>query len=144
MMALGHAAQRELALKVLAQHAGAAAGAEAIAAAARRAYDDLARVSAPLIGEGGFEALAGRALHLARREHPCLVPAREPEHAAELFSQVVACLEQQGPAVATEAAGAVFAILTELLVTFIGEPLTTRLLRKAWPDAFSDASTEET
>jgi hypothetical protein len=144
MMALGHAAQRELALKVLAQHAGAAAGAEAIAAAARRAYDDLARVSAPLIGEGGFQALTARALHLARREYPCLVPAREPEHAAGLFSQVVACLEQQGPAVATEAAGAVFAILTGLLVTFIGEPLTTRLLRKAWPDAFSDAITEET
>jgi hypothetical protein len=158
MMALGHAAQRELALKVLAQHAGADAGAEAIAAAARRAYDDLARVSAPLIGEGGFQALTARALHLARREYPCLVPAREgtpartertpgtppPEEAAALFSQVVACLEQQGPAVATEAAGAVFAILTELLVTFIGEPLTTRLLRKAWPDAFSDASIEET
>jgi hypothetical protein len=144
MMALGHAAQRELALKVVAQHAGAAAGAEAIAAAARRAYDDLARVSAPLIGEGGFEALTARALHLARREYPCLVPAREPEHAAGLFSQVVACLEQQGPAVATEAAGAVIAILTGLLVTFIGEPLTTRLLRKAWPDAFSDAGTEET
>jgi hypothetical protein len=31
-----------------------------------------------------------------------------------------------------------------LLVTFIGEPLTARLLRQAWPDAFSDASTEET
>ena len=33
---------------------------------------------------------------------------------------------------------------TGLLVTFIGEPLTAGLLRKAWPDAFSDASTEET
>ena len=143
-MAPGHAAQRELALKVVAQHAGPAAGAKAIAAAARRAYDDLARVVAPLIGQGGFEALTGRALHLARQDYPCLVQTGQPEDAAASFSQVVDCLERQDPTVATEAAGAVFAILTGLLVTFIGEPLTRRLLRKAWPDAFSDASTEET
>jgi hypothetical protein len=158
MTALGNAALRQLALKVLAQHAGSAAGAEALAAAVHRAYDDLARVSAPLIGQVGVDALTGRALHLAQREYPWLAhtregtPARtertpgtpEPEQAEGPFAQVIFCLERQDPAVATEAAGAVFATLTGLLVTFIGEPLTARLLRKAWPDAFSDASTEET
>src|SRR5687767_768929 len=143
MKAPGHKAHRELALKVMAHHAGPAAGAQAIAAAASRAYDDLARVSAPLIGQGGFEALTGRALHLARREYPCLVHAREPEPGAGLFAQVVACLERQDAATGIEAAAAVFATLTGLLVTFIGEPLTTRLVRKAWPAAFSDASLEE-
>jgi hypothetical protein len=44
--------------------------------------------------------------------------------------------------VATEAAGALFAILIELLVTFIGKSLTTRLLRQAWPN-FVDARLEE-
>ena len=148
MTPLGHAALRQLALKVLAQHAGPAAGAEALAAAARRAYDDLARVSAPLIGQVGVDALTGRALHLAQREYAWLVPAREPEEGAGPFAQVIVCLEQQDPAVATEAAGAVFATFTGLLVTFIGEPLTTGLLRKAWPTAFSyafsDASTSDT
>jgi hypothetical protein len=144
MTALENAALRRLALKVLGQHAGSAAGAEALAAAARRAYDDLARVSAPLIGQGGVEALTGRALHLAQREYPWLVQTREPEQAERPFTQVIACLERQDPAVAIEAAGAVFATLTGLLVTFIGEPLTARLLRQAWPDAFSDAITEET
>lgn len=143
-MALGNAAHRELALKVVAQHAGPAAGAKAIAAAARRAYDELGRVVAPLIGHGGFEALTARALHVAQQDYPWLVQTRQPEEAAGSFSQVVDCLERQDPPVATEAAGAVFAILTGLLVTFIGEPLTARLLRKAWPDAFSDASIEET
>jgi hypothetical protein len=52
-------------------------------------------------------------------------------------------LERQDPAVATEAAATVFATFTGLLVTFIGEPLTARLLRKAWPDALSDAIAEE-
>ena len=144
MTAPGNAALRQLALKVLAQHAGSAAGAEAVAAAARRAYDDLARVSAPLIGQVGVDALTGRAVHLARREYPWLVDTREPEQAEEPFAQVIVCLERQDPAVATEAVGAVFATFTELLVTFIGEPLTAGLLRKAWPDAFSDASAEET
>jgi hypothetical protein len=50
MTALRHAALRHLALKVLAQHAGTAASSEALATAARRAYEELARVSTPLIG----------------------------------------------------------------------------------------------
>lgn len=144
MTALEHAALRRLALKVLAQHAGPGAGAKAVAAAARRAYDDLALASAPLIGQVGVDALTRRALHLAQREYPWMVPAREPAQAEEPFAQVVFSLERQDPAVATEAAGAVFATFTGLLVTFIGEPLTASLLRKAWPGAFSDAGTEET
>jgi hypothetical protein len=140
MTALGHAARRQLALKVLAQHAGPAAGAEALAAAAHRTYHDLARVSAPLIGQVGVDALTGRALHLVRGEYPWL-GTREPGQAEGPFAQVIVGLERQDPAVAIEAAGAVLATLTGLLVTFIGEPLTARLLRKAWPDAFSDADT---
>ena len=144
MTALGNAALRQLALKVMTQHAGPAAGAEDLLAAAHRAYDDLARVSAPLIGHVGVEALTGRAVHLAQREYPWLVGTREPEHAEGPFAQVKTCLERQDPAVAIECVGAVLATLTGLLVTFIGEPLTVGLLRKAWPDAFSDANTEET
>ena len=143
MTALGNAALRQLALKVLAQHAGPAAGAEALAAAAHRAYDDLARVSAPLIGQVGVDALTGRALHLVQREYPWLVHTRESAQAEGPFAQVVFGLERQDPAVAAEAAGAVLGTFTGLLVTFIGEPLTVGLLRKAWPDAFSDARAEE-
>ena len=158
MTAIESAALRQLASKVLAQHPGSAAGAEALAAAARRAYDDLTRVSAPLIGQVGVETLLGRALHLAQREYPWLAqtrgdipasiertPATPPTaYAEEPFAQVLFCLERQNPAVATEAAGAVFAIFMGLLMTFIGESLTTRLLRKAWPEAFSESTTEET
>jgi hypothetical protein len=142
--ALENPALRQLALKALAQRAGAAPGAAALAAAAQRAYDDLAQVSAPLIGQVGVDALTGRTLYLAQRKYPWLVHTREPEQWKGPFAQIVFCLERQDPAVATEAAGAVLTILTGLLVTFIGEPLTARLLRKAWPDAFSDASIEET
>ena len=142
--ALENPALQQLALKALAQRAGSAAGASALAAAAQRAYDDLAQVSAPLIGQVGVDALTGRTLYLAQRKYPWLVHTREPEQWKGPFAQIVFCLEQQDPAVATEAAGAVLIILMELLVSFIGEPLTARLLRKAWPDAFADASIEET
>jgi hypothetical protein len=144
MTALGRAALRQLALNVLAQHAGSAASAEVLAAAARRAYDDLAQISIPLIGQVGVNALTGRAVHLAQREYSWLADSREPEHANEPFAQVIVCLARQDPAVGTEGAAAVFAIFAGLLVTFIGEPLTTGLLRKAWPEAFSDTHTEET
>ena len=144
MRALRNAAQRELAQRALARRMGSAAGAEAIAAAAQRAYDDLARTSAPLIGHVGVDALTGRALYLAQRHYPWLMHSREPGQWKGPFDQSVFCLQRQDPAVATDAAGAVLATLTELLVSFIGEPLTVRLLQKAWPDAFSDVSIEET
>jgi len=130
--------------KPLAQHAGPAAGAEALAVAVRRAYDELSRVVAPLIGQMGVDALMGRALHLAQREHPSLVHTSDPREPEASFALFVARLERQDPPVATDAAAAVFATFLGLLVTFIGEPLTVRLLKKAWPDAFSDENTEET
>jgi hypothetical protein len=144
MTALATPALRQLALNALTRRAGSAAGAGALAAAAHRAYDDLAQVSAPLIGQVGVDALTGRTLYLAQRKYPWLIHAREPDEWKGPFAQIVFCLERQDPAVATEAAGAVLATLAGLLVTFIGEPLTTRLLRKAWPDAFINASNEET
>ncbi len=143
-MTLEHPALRQLALRALAQRVGSAQGAGALAAAAQRAYDDLAQVAAPLIGQVGVNALTGRTLYLAQRKYPWLVHTREPDQWKGPFAQIVFCLERQDPAVATEAAGAVLTTLAGLLITFIGEPLTARLLRKAWPDAFSDASIEET
>ena len=138
MTALENPALRQLALKALTQRAGSAKGAGALAAAAQRAYDDLARVSAPVIGQVGVDALTGRTLYLAQRQYPWLVHTPEPDQWTGPFAQIVFCLERQPPAIATEAAGAVLTTLTGLLVTFIGEPLTAGLLRKAWPDAFSD------
>jgi hypothetical protein len=146
MTPLGHATLQQIALTVLAQHAGPTADANALAAAAHRAYDELARASSPLIGQVGVDALTSRALHLAQRDYPWLVRTREetsPQKADGPFAQAVSGLKRQPPHIATEAAVAVFTTLTGLLVTFIGERLTAGLLSKAWPDAFSDATTEE-
>lgn len=140
----GRTALRQLALAVLAQRSESEGTAEGLAAAARRAYDDLAHVSTPLIGQIGVDALIARALHLVQREHSWLSEAPESDSANEPFAQFIESASRQTPAMATEGAAAVFATFAELLVTFIGEALTTSLLQKAWPDAFSDAVDKET
>lgn len=79
---LGHEALRQLALTVLEQHCGSEVGAEVLAAAAQRAYQELAHVSTPLIGQVGADALIGRALHLAQKDYPWLAAcARIEPHA---------------------------------------------------------------
>ena len=139
----GNPALRQLAVRALESRLGSAEGPEALAAAARRAYDDLARVSAPLIGQIGVDALTGRALHLAQREFPWLLTTGEADPDGGPFAHVVRCLQQEELAVATEGAETVFSLLTGLLGTFIGDSLTASLLKKAWPDAFADSTTEE-
>jgi hypothetical protein len=141
---LGKTELRQLALAVLAQHSESEGTAEGVAAAARRAYDDLAHASTPLIGHIGVDALIARAVHLAQREHPWLPTAPEADQANEPFTQFINSVSRQTPTMATEGTAAVFATFAGLLVTFIGEALTTSLLRKAWPDAFSDAVDKET
>ena len=139
-----HNAQRELARTLLARRTGPAAGAEAIAAAAGRAYDDFAQVLAPVIGDVGVTAMTDRALHLATREYPWL-PSSQPGAADTRFAKVIDALKRQDdPAVAAEAAAAVFEAILGLLATFIGDPLAARLAQQAWPDAVSGADSEET
>ncbi len=144
MTALGNAGLQQLALTALEHRVSSRTGAGGLADAVQQAYDDLARVAAPLIGQVGVDSLAGRAVHLAQRDYSWLVHTAEPVEADGPFARVIACLDRQDRAVATEAAGAVFATFIGLLVSFIGEPLTAHLVQRAWPDALSDASTEET
>ena len=143
MTALGKAALQDFARQALTQRAGPGAGVEAVIPGAQRAYDDLSRVSVPLIGHIGMDALTGRAVHLAQRQYSWLASALEPAQADGAFTRLTASLKSQDPAAAADAATAVLAHLTGLLVTFIGEPLTTGLLRRAWPDALDDPTSVE-
>jgi hypothetical protein len=135
---------RQLAARVLIHRAGTHVDAAAVAAAARRAWEELASVLAPLIGDIGIDALAARAMHLAQREYPWLAKTPDLEQGEGLFTHVRFSLEEQDPAVAAEAAAAVLATFAVLLIRLIGEPLAARLMGQAWPDGFSDAAAEET
>ena len=139
----GSANLRQAIQRALAREAGADADAKALAAAALRVYDTLAGQLALLIGEGGVRALTARSLRLVERDFPWLAEAQPPDPSEHPFSQVALGLERQEPAVATEAAAAALATLGGLLATLIGEPLTMRVLRAAWPSAFPNETQQE-
>jgi hypothetical protein len=130
--------------RMLAREAGTGAGAPAIAAAARRLCERLAEQLTPLIGDAGVAAICARSLHLTQRSVRELAPVGASAQGEAPFALLQLSLEQQEPAAATEAAVAVLATASELLASFIGESLTTRLLREAWPDDFAGDTTEET
>ena len=130
--------------RMLAREAGTGANAPAIAAAARRLCERFAEQLTPLIGAAGVAAICARSLHLAQRNVPGLAPVRASAQGDAPFALLQRSLEQQEPAAAIEAAVALLATIGELLASFIGEGLTTRLLREAWPDDFAGDTTEET
>lgn len=130
--------------RMLAREAGTGATAPVIAAAARRLCEHFARHLAPLIGDAGVAAICARSLHLTERNLPGFrsVPA-SPQGDAP-FALLQRSLEQQEPAAATDGAVAVLGTASELLASFIGEGLTTSLLREAWPEEFAGDTAEET
>ena len=97
-----------------------------------------------LTGVDGFRSLLSRALTLAKKEVPSL---NMIQIAADGSVKGFGGLEQSEVTGAAEQAGIVLvAHLLELLVTFIGAPLTLRLVYDKWPDASmegADSRTEE-
>lgn len=80
-------------------------------------------------GADGFASLLRRSLTLARAEVPELRDVQiNPDGS-------LGGLEQLSAEGGAEAAVAITAHLLWLLVTFIGRPLTLRLVREAWPAA---------
>lgn len=88
-------------------------------------------------GAEGFASLLRRALVLAGAEVPSLQSVKVgPEGRLEGFEQLAAATGTD--AGGSEAAVAITTHLLSLLSTFIGNPLTLRLIREAWPDTSLD------
>jgi len=84
-------------------------------------------------GAEGFASLLRRALLLASAEVPALQSVKiGTDGRLDGFEQIVA--DKATGAAGGEAAVAITSHLLDLLVTFIGEPLTLTLVRAAWPD----------
>jgi hypothetical protein len=129
---------------MLAREAGAGADASTVAAAARRLCEQFAHQLTPLVGDAGVAAIYARSLHLTRRQFPGRATVRAAGQDDGPFTRAQHFLEHQESAVATEAAVALLTSVGELMASFIGDGLTTRLLREAWPDDFAGDTTEET
>jgi hypothetical protein len=123
---------RELALRLLALEAAGQPADETRTHEAVRVCEKLRVSLTRFAGPDGFAALLRRAVSLARASDPSLSSVQlNPSECMRDLELLAADASEAG----TEAAVAIIAYLLELLVTFIGKPLTVRLVRDAWPAA---------
>jgi hypothetical protein len=97
--------------------------------AAGRTCEKLRVPLAKLMGLAGFRSLLARALAMSKAEVPALAAVHlRPDGSLEGLDGI-------GRTQDADVGFVVVSQLLGLLVTFIGEPLTLRLVRDAWPDA---------
>lgn len=122
---------RELAEELLAIEEAAHSEGHTPAQNAGRVYEKLRGQLTRFAGVDGFTSLFRRALAVARIEIPALECLQvKGDGSIEGFEAVSAAAADGGH----EAAVVLTANLLTLLATFIGEPLTRRLVKDAWPD----------
>ena len=109
-------------------HEGAADSAYAWATAAGRVHDKLHAHLDPILGVAGVHALRVRSAKVAHAKFACIEVAALGDS-----TKLRECLQAQDVAVAAAAAVALFANFFALITAFIGERLTSQVLRKAWP-----------
>ena len=137
---------RELARRLLAYEAVAGKTSELGEAATLRVYEKLRQSLGEFVGVAGFQSLAFRALTQAKSEAPSLWAVRLAADGSlqglEEFKPQPGEFEPQlgsGKDQASEGGAALIARLLGLLLIFLGEALTLRLLRTAWPgEVFDD------
>jgi hypothetical protein len=109
--------------------------------AAFRVYEKLRRPLCALAGVAGFRSLVSRALTLAKAEAPSLSGVQVTQDG------YLQGLGEIDPPIDKHQAGGGGVILIVqllgLLYTFIGEPLTLRLVQDVWPDAAFDNGNSE-
>jgi hypothetical protein len=132
---------RHLAQRLLAYEAVAGESSEAAESAAFRVCAKLRRPFITLAGVAGFRSLLSRALTLARAEAPSLSAVHVAADGSlkgldELASQTDKEQARGGGVI-------LIAQLIGLLLTFIGEGLTLRLVQDVWPEAAFDGRTSE-
>jgi hypothetical protein len=143
---------RDLAQRLLIYEAHAGKTSEPVESAILRVYEKLRHSLGGFAGTAAFQSLASRALAMAKSEIPSLRAAQVSADGAlkglgqglsEFEPQIDLEKERAGKHPAGDEGIVVIARLLGLLLIFLGEPVTLRLLRSAWPGAaFDDRSSE--
>ena len=94
---------------------------------------ELYRALETAMGPAGLQALLARAIHIAAREHAWL-GAIKVGTAAAVLTGLTEAAERVEDAETNDGYTALLATMFWLLAQFIGEELTLRFLRQAWPD----------
>jgi hypothetical protein len=123
-----------LASGIIEHFAGKLAEPVAVARALTQIFKELERHSATMVGDTGYRALEQRALYLTR-----IVAKKDPSLSSIELTRLpdpnwTETVEQLGEQKARRYAAALLAQLLGLLVSFIGEDLTVRLVRRTWTE----------
>ena len=115
--------QRALAQELVEHEERLRSGSAADTSGRQAVIERLQPTLVPLVGKAGFSSLLTRALTLAKRESPSLRDVRIED-------------DWRLNGLSDDSSGMVVLIahLIGLLTTFMGETLTLRLLRNAWPE----------
>lgn len=124
---------RQLARHVILEEYRRGDGADTEARAAFRVCEKLRESLSVLAGRQGFRTLLTRALTRARAEEPWLAKVEVGANGALTFPAEFE--REPEPKEAAHGGSALVAQLLELLVTFVGETLTVRLVQDVWPKA---------
>jgi hypothetical protein len=134
---------REAIRRTLAQRAGSAPDANAVAEATISTWHQMAARLAPVIGSGGIDVLFNRSLFLTCSVFPWLTILGDHRDRSDLLANLKAHLAGRETDAAVEASNALLGTFTELLTALIGESLTERLLSQVLVPP-SPASEQET
>jgi hypothetical protein len=132
---------RNLAQRLLTYEAATGENSEPAESAAFRVYERLRRPLITLAGVAGFRSLLSRALKLARAEVPSLTAVQvAADGSLKGLDELAAQTDEEQ---ARDGGAILIAHLIGLLLTFIGEGLTLRLVQDVWPEAAFDRGVSE-
>jgi hypothetical protein len=138
-----HPKTRDLARHLLAYEENAGRCSEATESATLRVYEKLRGNLCVLVGVAGFQALAFRALTLARSEVPGLDAVQvATDGKLQGISEIESPMKADENWTGKEGVILISSLLG-LLLMFLGEALTMNLVLNVWPDvAFDDGNSE--
>lgn len=116
---------------------------DAIVEQSIRLWEALASELISIIGEGGFQSLYYRSLHLCAPTHPWLEPDYPRQTAESIFSWLQSGLGTLSQADATKASIDLLITFIDTLALLIGDQLTDSIMRTAWADVSQDKQQKE-
>jgi hypothetical protein len=123
----------EIARHVMAAQAGTPSTSAGAVEAMQLCCGELYRILETAMGPAGLQALITRAIQIAARDYPWLVTVTAGPAADCSLSGLTEAAARLKVEDANEGYAALLATIIWLLITFIGEDLTLRFVRHAWP-----------
>lgn len=120
-----------------------ARSADKVADAAITLWAQMAAQIISIVGEGGFNSLYARSVHLTQPTCPWLTDSSLSPQTDHRFAKLKLSFESQTPTQAREANRLLLVTFTDILASLIGEQLTSRILRSAWGIVTPDQTSME-